>query len=81
VLPETGENGARIVAEKLRAAVAEMEIQLHEEPLHVTVSIGIATALPSELDDFDEIVGRADTAMYSTKESGRNMVCASTDVT
>jgi diguanylate cyclase (GGDEF)-like protein/PAS domain S-box-containing protein len=80
LLPETGESGARIVAEKLRAAVAETEIQLHEELLHVTVSIGIATAKPSELENFDEIVGKADTAMYRAKESGRNMVCVNTDI-
>ena len=77
LLPETGESGARIVAEKLRSAVAETEIQLHSEIIHVTVSIGIVTAESLELDNFDEIVGRADTAMYSAKGLGRNMVCAS----
>lgn len=77
LLPETAEDRASTVAERLRSAVAEKEIQLHKEPFHVTVSIGITTAMPSELDDFDEIVSRADAAMYRAKELGRNMVCAS----
>lgn len=80
LLPKTGESNARIIAEKLRRAVAETEIQLVGEPIHITVSIGIATAKLSELDNFDEIAGRADIAMKRAKELGRNMVCANTDV-
>lgn len=76
LLPETEERGARIVAEKLLSSVAATEIQLHDEGLHITVSIGIATAQPAEMDDFDRIISIADTAMYEAKKQGRNTVCA-----
>jgi len=62
---------ALAVAEKLRAAVAE-PIPTSAGPLHVTMSIGVALARADE--STEELISRADTAMYRAKQTGRNQV-------
>jgi diguanylate cyclase (GGDEF)-like protein len=59
-------------AEQIRRAVLELSFPEHEG-LTVTVSIGVATA--EKGIGFEEMVRRADEALYNAKESGRNAVC------
>jgi diguanylate cyclase (GGDEF)-like protein/PAS domain S-box-containing protein len=59
------------VAEKLRAAVAE-PIATSAGPLQITISIGVALARSEE--STEELISRADTAMYQAKQTGRNQV-------
>lgn len=76
ILPDTGENGARHLAEKIRANVQEMGIE-HEKslPLHlVTISLGIATINDGMETTHEELVSQADQALYLAKEKGRNRV-------
>lgn len=61
---------ARQVFERLRRTVAEAEIVLGGETLHVTVSLGLAFVPPG--GDLDEGLTRADRALYRAKQSGRN---------
>jgi diguanylate cyclase (GGDEF)-like protein len=76
LLCSTDLEGACRVAEKLRAAVAELH--LHDagpEGSHqVTVSIGIATVVPREGHTLDELIAAADRALYRAKAEGRNRV-------
>lgn len=69
LLPETPLTEARVVAERLRAMI---EAKAEDLPPY-TVSIGISV---SRLDDtgFDEIIMRADAALYQAKRAGRNRV-------
>jgi diguanylate cyclase (GGDEF)-like protein/PAS domain S-box-containing protein len=75
LLPETDMKMASQAAERLRQAVEEREITVGNNlPLHLTVSIGIASpAKPSE--KIEEILRLADSALYAAKNSGRNCVC------
>ena len=66
-----GPNDALAIAEKLRAAVAE-PISTSAGPLQITTSIGVAVARPD--DRTEELISRADTAMYQAKQTGRNQV-------
>ena len=71
MLPETGEAGARAVAEKVRAAI---EAAACPAGLVVTTSIGVAFGsgeLPPQ-----SLVARADQALYEAKAAGRNRVVA-----
>jgi diguanylate cyclase (GGDEF)-like protein len=70
-LPETTPDAAAAVAESLRAAVAGRPIEAHGAVLDVTVSIGVAAWTGQELD---ELVGRADRALYAAKAAGRDRV-------
>ena len=71
LLPETEIKGAYIVAERLRNAVANHEFTGYKTSLHVTISIGISE-FPSSDTDSLELIRKADTALYQSKEGGRN---------
>ena len=71
LLPETDIKGAYIVAERLRNAIAEHEFTGYKTSLHVTISIGISE-FPSSDTNQEELIRKADTALYRSKESGRN---------
>lgn len=64
---------ASALAEKLRASAAE-PIFTPEGPVHVTLSIGVA--LFHDHETTEDLVARADAAMYRAKKSGRNRVIA-----
>jgi diguanylate cyclase (GGDEF)-like protein len=71
-LPETTPDGAAAVAESLREAVARMPIEAGDGlRLDVTVSIGVAAWTGQELED---LVDRADRALYAAKAAGRDRV-------
>ena len=64
---------ARERAERLRAAVEGLAIAAGGgRPVRCTVSIGLATA--GRLDTFEQLVNRADRAMYRAKSEGKNRV-------
>jgi two-component system cell cycle response regulator len=72
-LTQTGETGARIAAERVRRAIAEEKMPLPEGgTLQVTASIGVASASADWA--LDDLVARADVAMYAAKSRGRNRV-------
>lgn len=73
-LSQTAEAGARIAAERVRRAIAEAKYALPNGTEHrVTASIGLASADAPEWH-FEDLLGRADKAMYSAKHRGRNRV-------
>lgn len=74
ILPETDEVGARTVAERVRATVADSITTTPQgDMVHVTVSIGIAT-FPRDGDTASGLIHAADTALYVAKQEGRNLV-------
>lgn len=70
VLPDTDLEGAHVVAEKVRLAVAKGPWRYRP----VTASIGVATSIPTSVTDPYAAVARVDQAMYLAKNSGRNCV-------
>ena len=72
VFPETRLDEAGAVAERLRAAVAEHPIEVGGDALGVTVSIGLAAHAPGQ--GMDKLLQRADAALYTAKQDGRNLV-------
>ncbi|MBA3794948.1 MAG: diguanylate cyclase [Rubrobacter sp.] len=76
VLPEQDARAAAAIAERLRRAVQDLEIP-HEANAPqdvVTVSAGVAAL--STTGDPDELLKRADAALYAAKKAGRNRVSA-----
>jgi len=74
ILPETQEDGAKIVTEKVRKAIESLEIPHSSSKIsdHVTASCGISTAIPAANINPSDIVRAADKALYVAKKSGRN---------
>jgi len=75
VLPYTDAGGAMVVAEALRAAVEKLDIEHHDSPARVvTISLGVATCLPSQEQDPRIISAASDRGLYAAKEQGRNRI-------
>ncbi len=70
LLPHTDKEGALKAAEKIRVVICESQLEELEE---ITISIGV-TVIDPENYDIDEVIKRADMAMYEAKENGRNRV-------
>jgi diguanylate cyclase (GGDEF)-like protein len=70
LLQNTNEREAAQAAERIRAGVNGQQ-WLHRA---VTVSVGVATVLPSETTDRFALIARADQALYTAKSDGRNRV-------
>jgi diguanylate cyclase (GGDEF)-like protein/PAS domain S-box-containing protein len=78
LFPDTSTEMARLVAERMRKAVAESSVTtLEGECIRVTISIGLA-AMPSDGVP-EEALASADAALYQAKETGRDRV-ATADV-
>lgn len=76
VLPETDEEGALKVAERMRANVEALEIPHCNSAIapHVTISLGVCSTIPDDPLKPTELVSRADDALYQAKHEGRNRV-------
>jgi diguanylate cyclase (GGDEF)-like protein len=74
VLMGTDRSGAKKMAERLRTSVMDNPFIIDEDRLSVTVSIGVATH-PNDAETKEDLISRADQALYFAKESGRNRVC------
>ena len=74
VLTDTPGEQALFAAERIRQAIESKVIKVYDENLKVTISIGVAN-FSSDIPDVKTIVERADKALYTAKETGRNKVC------
>ena len=73
-LPQTDQQEAMDVAQRLRIAICNTPVPLaHGLPLHFSVSIGVSTRQSPE-DNLDMLLSRADSALYAAKSAGRNRV-------
>ncbi|HEY1392373.1 MAG TPA: diguanylate cyclase, partial [Methylibium sp.] len=73
VLRDTDALAARSIAERIRATVADAPAAHGEEPIHLTVSIGVA-CVPPLTASVDHVIDAADRALYRAKAAGRNRV-------
>lgn len=74
ILPETGAEGARLAAERIRKKIASNVLKAYDEKLNITISIGVAV-YPEDAQDLKGIGEKADKALYEAKKSGKNIVC------
>jgi diguanylate cyclase (GGDEF)-like protein len=73
ILPETSIDEATLCAERIRAAVEALLVPMPQgDPLHVTLSLGVADFIGSEAAE--DLIANADAALYRAKQSGRNRV-------
>ena len=74
ILPETDIENAKMVAERIRKKIEEFKVPGQNEPLHVTVSVGVAQYEPEKDTEKKDFIEHADKALYKAKDSGRNRV-------
>ncbi len=76
ILPDTNATGARVVGERLRAAIEARGLPHAWSSTGevVSVSVGTATGMPGEDTSPQSLIDRADEALYRAKNGGRNRV-------
>ena len=80
ILPEISETDALIVAERLREAIASLQIEYENQTISVSLCFGISFLKPNKNLSKTELIKEADGALYQAKGTGRNMCkCFGTD--
>ena len=74
ILPGTGRHGARRVAETIRAEVERFHFPGEEVSGPVTLTLGVAV-FPHDASTAEELIQKADQALYQGKRQGKNRVC------
>ncbi|HEX4439865.1 MAG TPA: GGDEF domain-containing protein [Thermoanaerobaculia bacterium] len=74
IFPETAARSALGVADRVRRAFEKEDFESGRRAFHATVSCGVADAAGLGPDDRDQLLFRADQALYRAKDEGRNRV-------
>ena len=74
ILPRTDSEGASVIAEQLRANVEAKNIPHAFSKIgdHVSISLGVAAMQPDNSASPENLISKADEALYKAKEAGRN---------
>jgi diguanylate cyclase (GGDEF)-like protein len=72
LLPHTDSTGAFLEAERIRTYVSKKDFSDLDQPLHITVSLGISTYPHEMIKSAGDLVKNADIALYEAKRRGRN---------
>ncbi|MGQ9424885.1 sensor domain-containing diguanylate cyclase [Gilvimarinus sp. F26214L] len=74
VLADTPESRLADLAERIRAAIAEIALETESGVLRVTASLGYVSSRPQPDTRLDHLLAAADSALYDAKQAGRNRV-------
>jgi diguanylate cyclase (GGDEF)-like protein len=75
LLPDTNQNIALAVAEKLRAGIEQLPLIGDQgKSYRVTISVGVSTTVPGIDQQPSQLIATADAALYEAKDAGRNRV-------
>ncbi|GGA44673.1 sensor domain-containing diguanylate cyclase [Okeania sp. KiyG1] len=76
ILPETSAKKAKKVAELIRTAIHQLHIDHCASKIrkYITISMGIASIIPTQLDSSESLIAKADKALYQAKEQGRDRI-------
>jgi diguanylate cyclase (GGDEF)-like protein len=78
ILPNTNIEGALLVAEAIKQAIANLAIP-HKSSLvndYVTLSLGVISMIPTAEQSLGTLIAHADKALYAAKKQGRNRAIA-----
>ncbi|MEH6471975.1 MAG: diguanylate cyclase [Halopseudomonas sp.] len=78
LLPGAHQALAEKIAERLRRTIEQCSFEFQQQPIRVTISVGITIAQAPQ--DLDQLFAKADQALYLAKRSGRNQVRNATNL-
>jgi diguanylate cyclase (GGDEF)-like protein len=73
-MPEANREEGLAMAERLRQEISRMTVVTEVGDLSLTVSLGVAALAAEEDETLENLISRADRAMYQAKAAGRNTV-------
>ncbi len=76
VLPETNEQGAMELAERICKTLAKTPLEYQGEFINISVSLGVSSINMND-SNYEHLITNADLALYQAKAQGRNQVCLS----
>lgn len=76
VLPETNQEGAIALAERLLRVISQEPFVYEDRSYSVTISAGVATTMGEGTTSTIDLIRQADDKLYQAKREGRNRVCA-----
>ena len=71
LVPDISDDMLRVLAERITSSIATVRVQFEGENLRLTTSVGMAI-YPDHADNAEDLIARADMAMYQAKEAGKN---------
>ena len=71
LVPDISDEMLRVLADRITRSIAMVRFQFEGQSLRLTSSLGIAV-FPEHAENAEDLIARADTAMYQAKESGKN---------
>lgn len=74
LMPQTDEQGATQVVEKIRQQIAQQAVIYEEDTIQLTLSAGVCSVIHDKDQLDNQLIDVADKALYSAKQSGRNKV-------
>ena len=74
LLPNTDKEGALHVADKIRESIGQHQVSDGQQQAVMTVSIGVASFIPSQNNTTEALLKAADDLLYRAKHNGRNRV-------
>jgi len=81
LLPETRCDSATQMAERIRKVIETTPFFASDKPIPLTMSAGVAgEGITKQVDSLEELIRKADDALYDAKRSGRNKVVTNKDL-
>ncbi len=74
LMPETGQAGAELAANRLLRNIQTTPLQVGDHTISISASMGLSLSEPG-FNQLEELIGRADQALYVAKRMGRGRVC------
>ena len=71
LVPDISDETLRVLADRITQSIANVRFQFEGRSMRLTTSLGIAL-LPDHAGNAEDLIARADTAMYQAKEAGKN---------
>lgn len=72
ILPNTDQDGAQVVAERLRRGIESLEVSTGRQSLTVGMTVGVSTMQPG--DRLEDVIARAQEAVSEGKQAGRRCI-------
>lgn len=76
ILPEIRKSGAKVLAQRIRRGIEQLQITITSQQLEITVSVGVSSTddIEGVKDARAALISNADQALYTAKRNGRNRV-------